>query len=262
MTGTRRITAGIVVFALASMAAGVLDLIWRELEPAHQPLQAWSDHLAGMAAIVLLIALWLICGGAAMLWQRSAVYGAAALAVLYGVFSLFPVPRLWIAPHYLGHTPAVYSGVLASIGQQVILCIAAALVWRPRLAKPWAATARWGFALCSIAFGLGHLTAVQAVTPMIPTWMPGSAGFWVILTGVAFLLAGLAIAFEVMATLAARLLSLMLLLFSIVVLTPRIFAAPRNHVAWGGDAYNLTAVGAAWIFAEWLGARRASQHDN
>jgi hypothetical protein len=56
----------------------------------------------------------------------------------------------------------------------------------------------------------------------------------------------------VLDVLASWLLGTMLLLFSALTLTPGIFAAPRNHVSWGGDAYNMTAVGAAWIMAEWL----------
>jgi hypothetical protein len=35
-----------------------------------------------------------------------------------------------------------------------------------------------------------------------------------------------------------------------------IFASPRDHTTWGGNAYNLTAAGAAWIVADWLATRR------
>jgi hypothetical protein len=35
-----------------------------------------------------------------------------------------------------------------------------------------------------------------------------------------------------------------------------IFAFPRDHVAWGSNAYNLAAVGGAWIVADWLAIRR------
>jgi hypothetical protein len=31
---------GVYVFGIASIASGVLDLVWGEFEPAHQPLQA------------------------------------------------------------------------------------------------------------------------------------------------------------------------------------------------------------------------------
>jgi uncharacterized membrane protein YphA (DoxX/SURF4 family) len=86
--------------------------------------------------------------------------------------------------------------------------------------------------------------------------MPLGATFWAVLTGVAFVLAGLAILSGVLDVLAARLLGAMLLVFSALALLPLIFAAPRNHVSWGGNAFNLTVVGAAWVVAEWLAERR------
>lgn len=100
----------------------------------------------------------------------------------------------------------------------------------------------WVFRLCCIAFGLAHLTGVQAITPMVPKWMPFGGTFWTILTGIAFALAGLSIISGIWDVLAARLLGLMLLVFSIAGLTPGISATPHVHTAWGGDAYNLTAV--------------------
>jgi hypothetical protein len=39
-------------------------------------------------------------------------------------------------------------------------------------------------------------------------------------------------------------------------LAPRPLAQPGNHVTWGSNAYNLAAVGAAWIFAASIAARR------
>src|ERR1035441_10152476 len=40
------------------------------------------------------------------------------------------------------------------------------------------------------------------------------------------------------------------LVFSAVALPPFIFADPKDHAAWGGNAYNLAAVAAAWILAD------------
>jgi uncharacterized membrane protein YphA (DoxX/SURF4 family) len=79
--------------------------------------------------------------------------------------------------------------------------------------------------------------------------------FWTVFTGIAFVPAGLAIVAGVLDVVAARLLALMLLLFSVLVLTPLIFASPHDHVSWGADAYNLTVVGAALIVADWLDTR-------
>jgi hypothetical protein len=253
---------GVYVFGLASVAAGILDLIWGELEPDHQPLQAWGDHIPGMTTFGYIAAVWLIAGGAAILWRRSERFGAAALAILYGIFVLFPLPRFYTAPHFLGYRAAVYIGVLGSVCQEIILFVAAVVVWKSQgaggsLSERWARVARWTFGLCAVDFGLAHLTAVETVVPMIPKWLPLGGAFWAVLTGIAFVLAGVAIVSGVLDVVAARLLGLMLLVFSALALAPLIFAAPRDHVAWGANAYNLTAVGAVWIVADFLSQRRS-----
>jgi uncharacterized membrane protein YphA (DoxX/SURF4 family) len=86
----------------------------------------------------------------------------------------------------------------------------------------------------------------------------------VAVTGVCFVLAGLAILSGILDVLAAWLLGLILLSFNLTILPSFIFADPRNHVAWGGNAYNLAAVGAAWILADALArchAERQSKPD-
>lgn len=257
---------GLAVFGAASVASGILDLIWGELEPAHQPLQAWGDHIPGMTVVAYIVAVWLIVGGAAILWHRSLRFGAAALTILYGIFILFPLPRFVTAPHFLGYRVAIYIGVTGNICEQIILFVAAVVVWgslagQRSLSSTATLAARWGFGLCPVFFGLGNLTAVETVVPMIPKWMPLGATFWAVLTGVAFVAAGLAIILKVQDVLAAALLGTMLLIFNALALAPLIFAAPRDHVSWGANAYNLTAVGAAWIIAEWLADRqRLVQH--
>src|SRR4051812_36957851 len=93
------------LFGIASALAGLVDLIWGEFEPAHQPIQAWSDHIPGLPILARIAALWLILGGLSLLFRPAARTGAAALAVLYAIFCFFPLPRLISAPHYLGHHP-------------------------------------------------------------------------------------------------------------------------------------------------------------
>lgn len=56
--------------------------------------------------------------------------------------------------------------------------------------------------------------------------------------------------------LAARLLSLMLLIFSALTLAPGMVAAPHDQGTWASNADNLAAVAAAWILADWLAQRR------
>jgi hypothetical protein len=90
----------------------------------------------------------------------------------------------------------------------------------------------------------------------VPRWMPLGAEFWVIVTGLCFVLAGVAVLSGILDVLAARLLALMFLVFNAVALPRFIFADPKDHAAWGGYAYNLAAVAAAWILADALARRR------
>jgi hypothetical protein len=166
-----------------------------------------------------------------------------------------------------GHRAYIYFGVLGEVCQEIILFVAAVIVWkslsgRDSLSQRAANLVRSTFGLCSIDFGLAHLTAVWTVVPMIPKWMPFGATFWAVLTGIAFVLAGAAIVSGVLDVLAARLLGLMLLVFSALALAPLIISSPRDHASWGANAYNLTAIGAAWIVAEWLATQQRPVPNN
>jgi hypothetical protein len=108
-----------------------------------------------------------------------------------------------------------------------------------------------------IIFGLFHLIAIRVFASIVPHWM--SFGyFWAALTGIAFFVAGCAICSGIKDVLAARLLALMLLLFEGFVEIPPTFIHPQNQAAWAAAVYNVTAIGACWIFAEFL-ARRADR---
>jgi len=244
---------GVYLYAAGSIAAGILDLIWGEFEAAHQPIQALGDHIHGRAILAYTAAAWLVLGGAAILWRRTARWGGWALAAIYSIFAAFWLPRFYTVAHLMGLTLPLVAGLSAGIGQQLILV--AAGIEEAAATSRAGRLLRWVFGLSSVAFGLAHLTGLRPVAAMVPTWMPFGGNFWAILTGIAFVLAGIAILSRVLDLLAARLLALMLLVFSIFVLAPRPFARPHDHVVWGSNAYNLAAVGAAWIFAESLARR-------
>jgi uncharacterized membrane protein YphA (DoxX/SURF4 family) len=249
---------GVYFFSLSTLAAGVMDFVWGDFEAAHQPIQAFGDHIPGRRIFAYIIAVWMIAGGAAMLSRKTARVGAAAVAVVYLIFAIFWLPRLYTAPLVLGFRIDVLVGVVAAIFQEFILVVAGIIAYTsaethalpPR--KPHM-VARSTFGLGSVLFGwahLTHLTRVQVVAPMVPKWMPLGGEFWAIVTGICFVLAGIAILSGVQDVVATRLLALMLFIFSVLVLVPNVFAFPRSHVAWGSNAYNLAAVGAAWMLAE------------
>ncbi len=253
-----RVRVSVHLFGLTSAAAGIMDFIWGRFEPFHQPLQAIGGQIASVKIIVYLGALVLVAGGVAIPTKRAGKYGAAALAVIYGIFGVATLRRLYIAPLYLGYHIAVFIGVLSTTATMLMLVVAALIVcwsdsFRDTLPETKDRTARWAFGLCSVNFGLAHLTGIKATASMIPSWMPLGGDIWVVISGIAFVLAGVGIISGYKDVLAARLLTIMLLIFSLIVLAPLIFTAPRNEISWGANLYNLTAVASAWIMADSLG---------
>lgn len=248
---------GIYVFAATSIAAGIINLIWHDFALGWQPITAFGDRVPGRELLAVVTAVWLIVGGAALFWRRSAAFGGVALAVVYGIFAIFWLPRLYWVTRLHGFSPAELVGVLSGVGQQVILASAGVLVWAslaveaPRRSRT-VRIAWWAFGASCIFFGFAHLFNPSSVAALVPKWLPPNGTFWAILTGAAFVLAGIAILSGIFDLLAARLLAAMLLVFSALVCLPWIFAEPRGHEAWGGNAYNLAAAASAWIVAGWL----------
>ena len=252
----RTTRVGIYLYGLASLAAGVCDLLWGDFDASHQPIQAFGDHIPGRALLAYITAAWMIAGGIAVLWRRRAQVGAAALSGIYSIFAVFWLPRFYTAPLVLGFRIPVIIGVSGGAGSQLIAATAGALIFASLAGRDsWRLTigsVRWIFGLCSIDFGLCHLTSIKEMTVYVPTWMPLGQDFWVIVTGICFILAGLSILTGSHAVLAARLLAIMLLSFNVVILPAFILADPKNHASWGGYAYNLAAVASAWILGDAL----------
>jgi uncharacterized membrane protein YphA (DoxX/SURF4 family) len=255
---------GLYLYAFGSFAAGVFDLIWRNFDTAHQPLQAWGDNIPGASVYACIIGVGMVTGALALLWRRSQPTGGVLLAAIYFVFALFWLPRFYTAPHYFGIRIPVYIGVFSGVGIELIAVAAGVLVW----ASPGEHDAtrsravlamRWVFGICAIDFGLQHLTNINQNLEYVPKWLPPGAEFWVIVTGVCFVLAGLAILTGILDVLAAWLLGLMFLIFNLTILPTYILADPKDHAAWGGNAYNLAAVGSAWILAGALTLHQKSE---
>ncbi|HTZ54858.1 MAG TPA: hypothetical protein VMB20_07315 [Candidatus Acidoferrum sp.] len=239
---------GMWIFGLANIATGAIDLIWGALDPAHQPLQAWGDRVPGAHIWAYAIGVVLVAGGAAVLSPRTRRAGAALVALVYLIVAIFWLPRLITAPAYLGQSPGVYVGVLAGICGELLVVFAALIINAGRVTP----ALRVAFGLCVVVFGLQHLLNLHNPnnTSMVPTWMPFGQVFWVVLTGTAFVLAGVAIVIHVADVLAARLLALMFLVFSVVTLIPFLVAAPHDEANWGGNLYELVVAASAWLYAE------------
>ena len=244
---------GTCVLGLAAIATGVIDLVWGRFDPAHQPIQAWGD-VGQLQAFAYAAGVLLVAGGAAILLPWTTRYGGAALAIVYVVFTVFWLPRLYTAPHYLGLSAAVVIGVLAGVFEPLIVAAAAAIIFKGKVSH----AARWILGVGAVLFGLNHLMSIHEPDMLIyvPHWLPIDQPFWVGFTGVMFVLAGIAILATIFDALAAWLLGLQFLVFSAVTLIPGlIMLAQRDEGNWGGNAYEFAAVAAYWVFAGYLSGR-------
>jgi uncharacterized membrane protein YphA (DoxX/SURF4 family) len=251
---------GVWFYGLATVATGILDIVWGGFEGSHQPIKSFGQHIPGQRVLAYVAGVWLVAAGLAILWRRTARIGAAGSAVIYLIFALFWLPRFYVVPHTLGFHINILIFIVSGLAQQLLLAAPGVMVYAETASDPvWRErqliAARWMLGLSPIVFGLGHLINVQAIVRFVPHWVPFGI-FWTVLTGIAFVLAGSAIVSGIRDLLAARLLMLMLFLFELMVEIPPVFVQPHNQVAWGGAMYNLTAIGACWIFVESVASRR------
>ena len=42
---------GIYVCGMATIAAGIFDLLWGDFDSSHQPIQAFGDHIPGLTSV-------------------------------------------------------------------------------------------------------------------------------------------------------------------------------------------------------------------
>jgi uncharacterized membrane protein len=251
-----RLARATYVLGTAAAATGIMDLVYGAFDPAEQPIQAWGDNVPGSHGFAYLVGLALVVGGIAILDARTRRLGATILAGVYSIFAVFWLPRLIVAPEILGQFPGVYIGILAGISLGVIvICAACATLGRVPRAIPVL------FGVCVILFGLQHLLNLHSPnnTSMVPLWMPFGQVFWVVLTGIAFVLAGLGIITRVEDVLAARMLAIMLLVFSAVTLAPSLLAAPHQEASWGANLYNIVAAASAWVLADAIGMEKGNR---
>ncbi|HEY4357553.1 MAG TPA: hypothetical protein VGN16_17505 [Acidobacteriaceae bacterium] len=251
---------GVWFYGLGTVLAGIPDIAWGAFDASHQPIQSLGINPHGQHILAYVAGVWLIAAGAAILWDRSARVGAAASAIAYLMFAALWLPRYAAGIHRFGWRGSVLIGLSFGIAQQLMLVAPALIVYVSTassdslLQKRAATTARWMLGLPPVIFGLFHLTSIRVFASIVPHWM--SFGyFWAASTGIAFILAGLAICLGIRDVLAARLLGSMLLLFEGFVEIPPIFVRLHNEATWGAAVYNVAAIGACWIFAEFVASR-------
>jgi hypothetical protein len=232
------------VYGVAAMVFGLVVLAWHNYNGWHQPL-----YLVYAAAVALLF------GGAAIQFRGvAAKIGAAVLAAVYLVFALQCLPGIIAAP-----------GVYNSWGNffEQFSLVAGAVIVYARLSSAWSSETRNRIGsilvgICAASFTLEQAFYLQPTVTLVPKWLPPSQNFWAVATTVFFALAAVALLTNRMALLAARLLTIMLMIFGLVVWVPLLLSDPHSHTNWSETAETFAIAGTAWILADLLGEYRLS----
>src|SRR5713101_2244392 len=233
------------VFGVAALVFGLIILAWHDYNGWHQP--RYLVHAAAAA---------LILGGAAIQFRRTAKTGAVVLGAVYLVFALQCVPGIVAAPQ-------VYNS-WGNFFEQFSLVTGAAIVFA-LLSLAWSGETlnrigRILLGVCAASFTLEQAVYLHATANLVPKWLPPSQMFWAVTTTVLFALAAVALLTNRMALLAARLLTMMLVLFGLLVWVPLLLSNPHIHTNWSETAETFAIAGTAWILADLLGEYRLNDH--
>jgi len=232
-------------FGVASLAFGLITLVWHDYNDWHPP-----PYIVYPAAAAL------IFGGAAIQFRRTAKPGAVVLSAVYLVFALQCLPRIVLAPQ-------IYTS-WGNFFEQLSLVAGAAMVYA-RLSSAWSSETlnRIGpvlLGICVVSFTLEQAIYLHATAHLVPKWLPPNQMFWALTTTIFFALAAMALLTNRMALLAARLLTMMLVLFGLLVWVPLLLSDPRSHANWSETAETFAIAGTAWILADLLGEAQLNDY--
>jgi hypothetical protein len=226
------------VFGVSALALGLTILAWHNYNDRHLPL--FIAYAAGAALII---------GGVALQFLRTVKVGAALIGAACLVFTLQCVPGIVAKPQ-------IYNS-WGNFFEQFSLLTGAAIVYA-HFSSPWSRETlhrigRILLGICAASFALEQAFYLAATATLVPKWLPPTQMFWAFTTTVLFALAAVALLSNRMALLAARLLTLMLALFGLLVWMPLLLSETRSHTNWSETVETFAIAGAAWILADLLG---------
>src|ERR1700691_2488820 len=229
------------VFGLAALSFGVITLAWQGYNNWRQP-----RYLVYAAAAAL------IFGGAAIHFSRTAKAGAVVLVAVYLVFASLCLPGFVAKPQ-------IYNS-WGNLFEQFSLTTGAAIVYAG-LSPAWPRETlhrigRILLGICVASFTLEQAIYLNATASLVPKWLPPSQMFWAVTTTVLFALAAAALLTNRTALLAARLLTMMLVSFGLLVWVPLLLSDHHNQMNWSEITETFAIAGTTWILADLLAEYR------
>ena len=266
--GQNRLSFGIYFYAGAAIYLGIVGLVWGDFATSWQRVTPGVPHrvlLAYVAGAFELLA------GAAMLWRRTARWGALALAGIYTVFWL-----LWLV-HAMG-APRVYDS-WGNVFEELSAVIAglAAFAWLSPADSPWtrqAVTIARLYGVCCISFGATHFINYAGASGFVPHWIWPGGKFWAAATGIFFFMGAASLLSGVLMRLASRLLGVMVLGFEMLIWLPWLVFGPPpwlhvlvaegsvTHFVWAANGIATAFGAAAWLVADVIGGASRARREN
>src|SRR2546430_998202 len=231
-------TVGRHVFGVAALAFGRITLAWHDYNGWHQP--RYLVHAAAAA---------LIFGGAAIQFRRTAKTGALVLGAVYLIFALLCVPQIVAKPQIYNSWGNFFEQFSLVTGPAIVYAYWSSAWPREILNR----MGRILLCMCVASFTLEQAIYLGATAHLVPKWLPPSQMFWAVMTTVFFALAAVALLTNRMALLAARLLTMMLVIFGLLVWVPLVLSDLHSHTNWSEFAETFAIAGTAWILADLLG---------
>ena len=241
---------GRVVLGAAAVLFGIIALMWHDPDTWQTVSELWKLPLGTIIGACLMAAQ--IAGGILVQTPRTVRLGSVVLVIVYLAFSLACIPSILAATNAFEK----YGGSFFQMFSVVCGALALYAATEASAAKALALgrVARSGLGVCAISFAWSQVLFFQPTAGLVPKWIPPNQKFWAILTTIAFALAAIALLINVRARLAARLMSVMLALFGVLVWIPHLVGRPKTHFIWSEFALTFLITGASWAVADFRSA--------
>src|ERR1700732_3565631 len=249
------------LFAVGMIGLGVLALVYRDFALVWQPVPSW---IPGRTVLAYGSGLIMLLGGVGLLLRATAAWSARILFPYLIVWLLLKVPALLVAPQmeavWLGFGELAW---LLAGGWVLFAKLAGLREGSPRTfvtGENGIRLAQMLFAVSLIPIGLSHLVYVKQTAELVPAWLPYRVG-WAYLTGAGQIACGLGVLFSIFPRVAAMTEAGMISLFTLLVWSPAVLAAPATRLPWTAFFVSWAIASAAGVVAQNIAPKRPAKPD-